>query len=227
MNIYIINPDWGESRRDMDTRCRWLSQYVPPDTTLAMDCLTKTRVEINGPDDAAIAGPEILAMAERAEANGADAVVLYCFSDPAADACQARLTIPVVGGAQAAVMSAALRGRRMGVILTDRARIPEKELFLRTLGAAPERIAAVDAIDFAGRSVWMHREEALAQLIEKGKELRERAHADVLVLGCLSFLGLGNALSDAVGLPVVDPAVAAVTLADALVRQRRRAQGKL
>lgn len=223
MTIYLINPDWGETRRDMDARCRWLSQYVPPDTALCMDCLTETRVEINGPDDAALAGPEILAMAERAEAGGADAVVLYCFSDPAADACRARLSIPVIGGAQAAMMTAALTGRRAGILLTDRARIPEKELFLRTLGAAPDRIAAVDAIDFAGRSVWAHRDEALAQLIEKGKELRDRAHVDVLVPGCLSFLGLGDALSAAVGLPVVDPAVAAVSLAAALARQHRRA----
>ncbi len=227
MKIRIINPDYGERRSDMDERCRWLSQYAAPDTELSMECLTETRVTIDSPADAVLAGPEILRMAERAEAEGCSAVVLYCFSDPAADACRQRLSIPVIGGAQASLVMGALAGRRMGVILTDPARIPEKEQFLRTLGVAPERIAAVDAIPFAGRSVWANREEALRCLIEKGLELKEKAHADVLIPGCLSFLGLGGALSDAVGLPVIDPAVAAVTLAESCARRQRRAAWSL
>ena len=222
MKIRIINPDYGERRSNMDARCRWLSQYTAPDTELSMECLTETHVTIDSPADAVLAGPEILRMAEAAEAEGCSAVVLYCFSDPAAEACRQRLSIPVIGGAQASLLMGALAGKRMGVILTDPARIPEKELFLRTLGIAPERIAAVDAIPFAGRPVWAHREEALRCLIEKGNELKEKAHADVLIPGCLSFLGLGDALSDATGLPVIDPAVAAVTLAESCARRGRR-----
>lgn len=53
--------------------------------------------------------------------------------------------------------------------------------------------------------------------------MKETRHVDVLIPGCLSFLGLGEALSDAVGLPVIDPAVAAVTLAESCARQRQKA----
>ncbi len=223
MKIRIINPDYGERQSDMEARCRWLSQYTALDTELSMECLTETRVTIDSPADAVLAGPEILRMAERAEAEGCAAVVLYCFSDPAADACRQRLSIPVIGGAQASLVMGALAGRRLGIILTDPARIPEKGQFLRTLGIAPERIAAIDAIPFAGCSIWGNRKEALRCLIEKGMELKETAHVDVLIPGCLSFLGLGDALADAVGVPVVDPAVAAVTLAESCARQHRRA----
>lgn len=223
MKIRIINPDYGEKRSDMDARCRWLSQYVSSGTELSMECLTDTPVEINSMADALLAGPEILRMAETAEAEGCSAVVLYCFSDPAAEACRERLQIPVIGGAQAALMMAALQGKRIGVILTDPGRIPEKEWFLRTLGIASDRIASIEAISFAGHSIWKERDAALHLLIEKGKEMKETRHVDVLIPGCLSFLGLGEALSDAVGLPVIDPAVAAVTLAENCARQRQKA----
>lgn len=221
MRIHLINPDYGEQRSDMDARCRWLARYVSPETELSMECLTETPVTIASQADIVFAGPEILLMALRAEAEGADAAAIYCFSDPAAEACREKLSIPVIGGAQAAMAMAALTGRRIAVILTDPARIPEKELFLRGLGIDPGRIAAVDAISFAGRSIWEHREEALARFIEKGRDLKKRCHADVLVPGCFSFLGLGPALSEAVGLPVIDPAIALVRAAEDMVRLRQ------
>lgn len=219
MKIYIINPDYGMTREEMDSRCGLLQRYAAPDTELFMDCLARTKVELNSARDAVLAGPEILSMAEAAEAGGASAVILYCFSDPAAEACRESLSIPVVGGAQAACCMVPLMGRRAGVLLADPRRIQEKELFLRSLGLSGDRIAAVDAVDFRGRSVWEDRDGALRALLEKGKELRRRG-ADVLVLGCLSFLGLGHPLSEALGIPVIDPAAAAVALAEALVRQR-------
>lgn len=223
MRIHLINPDYGEKKSDMADRCRWLAQYVPSAVGLTMDCLTRTRVTIDSPEDVVLAAPEILSMARRAEAEGAASVGVYCFSDPAVSACREALSIPVVGGAEASMTMAALTGRRIAVILTDPARIPEKWQFLRGLDLGADRIAAIDAIPFAGRSLWAHREEALACFIEKGRELKDTCDADVLVPGCLSFLGLGDALSDAVGLPVIDPAVALVTMAAGMASMRQRA----
>lgn len=219
MKIRIINPDYGVGEEAMGQRCSILQQFVGPDVELSMVCLTQTKVEIDSAADVVLAGPEILELAKQAEQDGCDAVVLYCFSDPAAEACRERLRIPVVGGAQASVLQAPLVARQSGVILSDPARIGEKELFLSTLGIGPGRIKAIGAIHFQGKSIWDNREEAFAQLVEEGKRLIREQGVQCLILGCLSFLGLARPLSEKLGVPVIDPAIAAVCTAESLVRQ--------
>lgn len=219
MKIRIINPDYGVGEENMRQRCAILQQYVGPDVELSMVCLTKTQVEIDSAADVVLAGPEILELALQAEAEGCDAVVLYCFSDPAAEACKERLHIPVVGGAQASLMTVPLIAKKAGILLADAGRIEEKELFVHTLGLAPERIGAVKAIDFHGRSIWDNRQEAYEELKAAGEKLLRQNHISCLILGCLSFLGLGAPLAKELGVPVIDPAICAVCTAESLARQ--------
>jgi allantoin racemase len=221
MHIRIINPDYGVTPAAMADRCRMLQRVTGPDVQLSMVCLTQTHVEINSPADVVAAGPEILSLARQAEADGCDAVVLYCFSDPALEACRDSLSIPVVGGAQASLLLVPHVARQVAVLLADKSRIPEKKLWLPTLGLAPERIWGVAAVDMGGVDIWQHRDEALAKLTEAGRQLVADG-APCLVLGCLSFLGLARPLEEALGVPVVDPAEAAVVMAEALARLRRK-----
>lgn len=220
MRIMIINPDYGVTQEEMDVRLRILHQYAAPDTELAMVCLQKSRVEINSALDVALAGPEIVRLAMQAQNAGFDAVVLYCFSDPAIDACREALQIPVIGGAQAACLTALNICRSFGVILTDASRIPEKRLFLHTLGVDGSRIGAIAAADLNGISIWQEREAALQKLVVCGQQLIEKQRTEAIVLGCLSFLGMAEPLSEILGIPVIDPAVSAVTMAESIVRQR-------
>ncbi len=220
MKIMIINPDYGVTQEEMDVRLRILQQYAAPDTELAMVCLQKSRVEINSALDVALAGPEIVRLAMQAQNAGFDAVVLYCFSDPAIDACREALQIPVIGGAQAACLAALNICRSFSVILTDASRIPEKRMFLHTLGVDASRIGAIAAADLAGISIWQEREAALQKLVACGRQLIEEQHTEAIVLGCLSFLGMAEPLSDILDIPVIDPAVSAVTMAESIVRQR-------
>ena len=50
--------------------------------------------------------------------------------------------------------------------------------------------------------------------------MMRETHTEAIVLGCLSFLGLAEPLSRVLGIPVIYPAVAAVTTAESIVRQR-------
>lgn len=218
MKIRIINPDYGVGEEAMAQRCGLLQHYVGPDVELSMVCLTQTKVEIDSASDVVLAGPEILQLARQAEREGCQAVVLYCFSDPVVDACREQLTIPVVGGAQASMLLFPALARNVSVILADPARIGEKESFLGTLGVDRHHIGTITAIDFRGRSIWDNREEAYRQLVAVGKKLKGQG-AECLALGCLSFLGLAAPLGRELGIPVIDPAIAAVSLAESLIRQ--------
>lgn len=220
MKILIINPDYGMTQEEMALRCRILEEYTAPDTQLAMVCPQNSGVELNSALDVVLAAPEIVQLAADGQNAGFDAVVLYCFSDPVIDACREALRIPVIGGAQASFLAALNVCRSFGVILADEARLPEKKLFLRTLGVSPERIGQIAAVNLNGISPWADRETTFKKLLACGQKMMRETHTEAIVLGCLSFLGLAEPLSRVLGIPVIDPAVAAVTTAESIVRQR-------
>ena len=220
MKILIINPDYGMTQEEMALRCRILEEYTAPDMQLAMVCPQNSGVELNSALDVVLAAPEIVQLAADGQNAGFDAVVLYCFSDPVIDACREALRIPVIGGAQASCLAALNVCRSFGVILADEARLPEKKLFLRTLGVSPERIGQIAAVNLNGISPWADRETTFKKLLACGQKMMRETHTEAIVLGCLSFLGLAEPLSRVLGIPVIDPAVAAVTTAESIVRQR-------
>lgn len=220
MKILIINPDYGMTQEEMALRCRILEEYTAPDTQLAMVCPQNSGVELNSALDVVLAAPEIVQLAADGQNAGFDAVILYCFSDPVIDACREALRIPVIGGAQASCLAALNVCRSFGVILADETRLPEKKLFLRTLGVSPERIGQIAAVNLNGISPWADRETTFKKLLACGQKMMRETHTEAIVLGCLSFLGLAEPLSRVLGIPVIDPAVAAVTTAESIVRQR-------
>lgn len=220
MKILIINPDYGMTQEEMALRCRILEEYTAPDTQLAMVCPQNSGVELNSALDVVLAAPEIVQLAADGQNAGFDAVILYCFSDPVIDACREALRIPVIGGAQAPCLAALNVCRSFGVILADEARLPEKKLFLRTLGVSPERIGQIAAVNLNGISPWADRETTFKKLLACGQKMMRETHTEAIVLGCLSFLGLAEPLSRVLGIPVIDPAIAAVTTAESIVRQR-------
>ena len=220
MKILIINPDYGMTQEEMALRCRILEEYTAPDTQLAMVCPQNSGVELNSALDVVLAAPEIVQLAADGQNAGFDAVVLYCFSDPVIYACREALRIPVIGGAQASCLAALNVCRSFGVILADEARLPEKKLFLRTLGVSTERIGQIAAVNLNGISPWADRETTFKKLLACGQKMMRETHTEAIVLGCLSFLGLAEPLSRVLGIPVIDPAVAAVTTAESIVRQR-------
>lgn len=220
MKILIINPDYGMTQEEMALRCRILEEYTAPDTQLAMVCPQSSGVELNSALDVVLAAPEIVQLAADRQNAGFDAVVLYCFSDPVIDACREALRIPVIGGAQASCLAVLNVCRSFGIILADEARLPEKKLFLRTLGVSPERIGQIAAVNLNGISPWADRETTFKKLLACGQKMMRETHTEAIVLGCLSFLGLAEPLSRVLGIPVIDPAVAAVTTAESIVRQR-------
>lgn len=218
MKILIINPDYGMTQEEMALRCRILEEYTAPDTQLAMVCPQNSGVELNSALDVVLAAPEIVQLAADGQNAGFDAIVLYCFSDPVIDACREALRIPVIGGAQASCLAALNVCRSFGVMLADEQRLPEKKRFLRTLGVDPSCIAQIAAADMRGVDPWQNRELALARLAECGQQMVADG-SEAIVLGCLSFLGLAQPLAEVLGVPVIDPAVAAVCTAESTVRQ--------
>lgn len=220
MRIMIINPDYGMTDDELRARIELLGTVCGPDTQLSMRCLTRTPVVIDSLRDVALASPEIIDMADAAQADGYDAIVLYCFSDPALEACREVLSIPVVGAGRTALLLAASLGYRLSLLTASPLRDREKRHFIAACGLAPERVASVRSVRVDTAGVSEQRDNVIRQLAYGVQSCVQLDGADTVVLGCLSFAGLARELSDRTGVPVVDPAFAAVLAAESIVKMR-------
>ncbi|GAB6179223.1 aspartate/glutamate racemase family protein [Desulfotomaculum defluvii] len=220
MRIKIINPDYGMTAKEIQERINILSKVTGHDVELSMDCLRSSTVYIDSALDVALASAEIIQQAIKAEQDNYDGIILYCLSDPAVVACREAVGIPVLGGGQAAFLTAASLGYNFSLLVTSPKRIPEKKEFIKTTGVDPLRLCSIRSININLSNVRRDINTTIDCLSREGRRCIEEDGAQVLILGCLSLLGMADAVSDRIGIPVIDPAIAVVTMLESLIRQR-------
>jgi Asp/Glu/hydantoin racemase len=64
-------------------------------------------------------------------------------------------------------------------------------------------------------------EDTFMRMVEVGRALRDRDGADAIVMGCAGMARHRRPLEEALGVPVIDPTQAAVTMAIGAVRLGR------
>lgn len=217
MKIKILNPDYGLTADELRAREQKLAAVCRPDTVLEMECVQNTEVYIDSQKDILLAGRELMEMGLRAEQEGFDAVVIYCGSDPAITALRELLHIPVVGGGMASMAFANTLGYSFSLLTMGTARTPEKRNFISSLGYRSERLCSIRGLAITEAEVHGDREATMQALAREITACRNEDKAEVVVLGCLSFLGFAEELTKRCGIPVVDPCYAPVLLAENLV----------
>lgn len=221
MKLFIINTGHGLSKEELAVRVNRMKGIADADTQISMECLENTDICIDSQLDVALAVPEIITKALDAEKRGYDAIGIYCTSDPGLKACREAVAIPVIGAGAASFAMAMLSGYRYSFITTSQSRRWEKTEFARECGIDPLRLASVRSIDcdiFGSKTP--DKEEVKQKLIKAVKECRDLDNADVVILGCLSFAGMGREIQKEVSLPVIDPAYALIAAAEAIVKQK-------
>ncbi|MDL2273793.1 aspartate/glutamate racemase family protein [Oscillospiraceae bacterium OttesenSCG-928-G22] len=217
MRIKVLNPDYGISDAGLRERECKLAAVLRPDTEVHMECVTRTEVFVDSQKDVALAARELIELAVKAENDGFDAIVLYCGSDPAITAIREMVRIPVVGGGLASFLYANALGYSFSLLTTGIGRAPEKRAFVSSLGYRAERLRSVRGLSIPDDAIHGDRENTMALLEAEAKKCVLEDGAEVIVLGCLSFLGYAAELSARVGIPVIDPCYASVLLAESLV----------
>ncbi|GAA3452130.1 aspartate/glutamate racemase family protein [Dactylosporangium matsuzakiense] len=165
--------------------------------------------------DEALSVPGLLAAIADGETRGIDGYVIACFGDPGLDAARELARGPVVGIAEAAMHTAALLGRGFSVVTTlDRTGGRAWDLAARY--TAPGACRGVHACEIPVLEL-----EADPHLADRVAALAglalERDGSDVIVLGCAGMAGLCAAVSDRLGVPVVDGVSAATLMVQSLV----------
>lgn len=187
------------------------------------------RVQIASPEDgpraiecAADAAMVFPALRESAMgwAEDHDAVVIGCFSDPAIEALTEISGIPVIGPGEAGMLAAVQLGARFSVLSSD----PTPPGLRRRIRGIGIEGSFVSEVTVGGSVADLNRDPDthLPVIVERARSCVAQG-ADVLVLGCfaLSFIpGLHEKLTQAVGVPIVNPVIAGLKAAEAAVLYR-------
>lgn len=150
-----------------------------------------------------------------AQRRDVDAFIIACYSDPGLFVCREATPKPVLGIAECGLLSAMSRGQRFGVIAIARKSIPRHIRYMRQMGIL-DRLAAERALEMSVAEA-ASGDDTLARMIAAGKELRDLDGADVIVMGCAGMARHRRGVEAALGIPVIDPVQAAVTMAMGIV----------
>lgn len=212
--ILVINPNSSQPvTRGIDEACAPLRIPGGPQ----IECMTlaegppgiETQQQVDG-----VVAPLLRTVAAREK--DCAAFVIACYSDPGLHALREATRKPVLGIAECGILTALTLGQRFGVIAILRQSIPRHLRMIGALGVG-SRLAGELAIEL-GVAELADEKRTLARMIETGKALRDAHGADVLVMGCAGMARYRDPLQAAVGIAVVEPTQAAVTMAIGRVR---------
>ena len=143
--------------------------------------------------------------------NASDAFVIACYSDPGLHVCREGTTRPVYGIAECGVLTALSRAETFGVIAIMQRSIARHMRYLRQMGLT-DRLAGERPLEMSVAET-ASGDKTLDRMIQVGRALKEQDGAKAIVLGCAGMARHRKPLEDALGIPVIDPTQAAVTMA--------------
>ena len=208
--------------QEIARRQAMLEERAGRGTAVAAEPTENGPAAIESARDAAVVTPELIRLAPLAQQRGFDALIIGCYSDPGIDALRELLTIPVIGPGAASLHLAAQLGTRIGVLTPTGRGLGRLAARLRAPGLGP-LLASSRAVGLSVMELARQTPGALDKAAGAARVAVVEDGADVLVLGCMSmaFLpGVCEALSERVGVPVVNPVIAALKTAEALVSMR-------
>jgi allantoin racemase len=152
--------------------------------------------------------------------NASAAFVIACFSDPGLHVCREGTNRPVFGIAECGVLMAMTRAETFGVIAIAQPSIRRHVRYLRQMGVM-DRLAGERPLNMSVAET-ASGDGTLAKMIEVGRALKDEDGAGAIVMGCAGMARLRRPLEDALGIPVIDPTQAAVTMALGAVQFSRQ-----
>jgi allantoin racemase len=215
MRILLINPNTSASFTD---KVRLISERAagPGTEVVAVNPDTGPR-SIECIYDELLSSPGTLATAIT-HLDAFDAFVIACYSDhPTVYALREITTKPVLGIAEASMLTACMLGRKFSIVTTNREWEPLLSDAVAHYGLS-ERCASVRSTGMAVLALEeAPPEETDARIIEAARLAVEQDGAEVICLGCAGMAGLDKKVADAVHVPVVDGVVSALKLLEGVV----------
>jgi allantoin racemase len=212
MKILLANPNTSQSVTDRIAQVARAS--ASPGTELVAVTGSAGVPYIATRADAAVAGRTTLElMAEHA--GGCDAAIVAAFGDPGLGGCRELLAIPVIGMAEAAMLTACMLGRRFSIVTFSVSLGPWYRECVDYNGLA-SRLASIRCLDGPFDDIARVQEEKEDLLVGLCARAVEEDQAEVVILGGAPLAGLAARVAGRVPVPLVDGVAAAVRQAETL-----------
>jgi len=206
-------------RQELNRRVGLLRSWAAPGTEVDIDCATEGPASIESMYEEFLSIPAAMKLIYAAEAQGYDAAILGCAGDPGLDAAREITTrMLVVGPGSTSFQVAAMLGHRFSVLTIEDSMIASSYELAYKAGVLA-KLASVVSVNIPVLELATDRAASMEKIVAAGKLAVERDRADVLALGCMSmgFLDVAKEIEAAVGVPVVNPSLTGLKIAEALV----------
>lgn len=218
MKIILLNPN---TTKEMTDRMVMVGTVVAaPDTTLVPLTAPRGVPYIASRAEAQIAGATVLELLAE-HAGPVDAAIIGAFGDPGLIAARELFDIPIVGMAEAAMLTACLFGERFAIVTFSRTLVRWYADSVAQTGLCG-RCAGIVIPDAPFSSVDKVQADMRDALVAAANDVVTNRNADVVILGGAPLAGLARDIADSIPAPVIDPTQAAVLQAEAAVRLRAR-----
>lgn len=162
--------------------------------------------------------PVMIESVLQAEREGYQGVITGCAGDPGLDAARELVRIPVTGPGESGMLLATLLGYRYSVITILDSVVRSTYELAHKVGAG-QKLASVRSIGISVEVVRRGEESTFAAVRAAALDAIEKDRADVITMGCASLSFYAERLQEDLKIPVVNPLVAALKMAEVLVAQ--------
>ncbi|MGB9785434.1 MAG: aspartate/glutamate racemase family protein [Fervidicoccaceae archaeon] len=219
MKLLVLNPVSTEIWDEVTSN--YVKRYLEPSTSLEIRSLREGPEAIESEYDKALAERYVVEEVMRAEREKFDAVVINCFDDPGLHASREVASIPVFGIGETSLYYALMLGEGIAVISTGKYASISYRKKARELGIESRLVYSAGI------------ELPVLELKKDPRRVKELLHGDieraindhraeVVVLGCGGFIGMAEELSKSFKIPIIDPTLVTVKVAEASVKMGYR-----
>ncbi|MBM7714998.1 allantoin racemase [Bacillus thermophilus] len=165
-----------------------------------------------------------LMIKDKERLNSYDAISIACFYDPGVRELRELLNIPVIGISQASILLAQVYGHNSAIIVSRDKNLPKMKdnMFLYGFN---DHISVWQSLDLTVQQLnRIDQAELLSSTSKLIKEAIEIYKSEVIILGCGALSGLEDELIQKFQMPIINPIVAGIKMAETLASLRKTAQ---
>jgi len=219
MKICYLVPGIGLSAPEKQRREGTLNAIAAPGTRVEVHGVEDGPRSIENALDEYKAMPNVLAFVVKHQ-DGFDGFIIGCAGDSGLEGCREQSRKPVVGPGESSLVLGTLGNRLFSMITISDERARTKRRLVREAGLAESRLVSSHSLGIPVLDIPRDPRRTQAALVAALMEAKARG-AEVMLLGCMSVAFMAPELlaqaADEGGIPLVNPIVSAVKLAEALV----------
>ena len=216
MRITVINGNISQAVSEDIAQAAKLAAF--PGTEIVMVTPEIGPATIGGYLDAQLSAMGVCDEVSRCQ-EGTDAFIIACFSDPGLYAAREMTTIPVIGIAEASMVTAIQLGHQFSLLSPLRKMRPILQKLTSYYGFQ-DRLASVQTVDMDVKQAAIHGNERLVAFMEAGRIAIEKDDAEVLILAGAVLAGMEIEMTKELGIPVLDPVKCAMIQAQGMVTMK-------